>query len=387
MKLAGTHHYYQFANNAYGKDSIIGAANHEEVCPDDDETCRPEGKAEDRFNMAVQAYLEWMPIRLSTMAHPHLNVSSVTQVIEWGSLATVMAVDSRLSGRSKEPTLYSTLTPFQQLLVNETDIDAYYNLSSPVRQEIDKVAEAVMANLSNPEYTMLGETLRNLVRPVFMSYLSSRATLTVIFANQVLDTFKKSKEAGKPWQIFAQQVVMGNQLVPNFHKLADFAPENVKAILGGFVTAGLRNPQFGGFLRGLVAMSIKKITLTSDSWDGFAHERVLLLDGLRENTNNPIVLGGDSHDSWAYTLFEDGYLGGEKVAVNINTPSVTSGGYGRILNSLFSVTAGVLSGMENIVKIVQDSLLNDNSGLLYTDLNKRGFIAVTATKVCSSMIM
>jgi len=284
--------------------------------------------------------------------------SSVTQVIEWGSLATVLAVDSRLSGRSKEPTLYSTVTPFQDALVNYTDVDAYYNLSSPARQKIDEVAEAVMANLTSPEYTMLGDNLRN----------------------SILDTFQNSKDAGKTWQIFAQQVVMGNQLVANFDKLADSAPESNKAFLENFVSTGLRNPTFGAALRALVAMSIKRIPLYADCWDGFAHERALLLDGLKKNTNNAIILGGDSHDSWAYTLFEDGYLGGEKVAVNLNAPSVTSGGYGLVLGALFSVVAGAIGGAENLLKIFQDSFVADNSGLVYAELNRKGFIAVTATK-------
>ncbi|CAJ1966872.1 unnamed protein product [Cylindrotheca closterium] len=353
---------HEFANNAYGKDSDVGASNHQEVCDeveDEEEPCRPEGDAVDRFNMASQAYLEWMPIRLSeTVDHPTLNISSITQIIEWGSLATVVAVDTRMTERSKEATLYSTLTPFQELLVNETDVDSYYNESSPSRQKIDEVAEAVMANLSNPEHTMLGDTLRNLV----------------------LDTFQNSKDAGKPWQIFAQQVVMGNQLPPNFHKLADYAPEENKVLLQNFVGAGLQNPQFGTLLRGLVAMSIKKISLNSDAWDGFAHERALLLEGLRTKTNNPIVLGGDSHDSWAYSLVEDGGFEGEKIAVNINAPAVTSGGYGRVVGALFGFIAGAIGGIENLLKIVQDSLLADNSGLLYADINLKGFVAVTATK-------
>ena len=170
LRLTSAKMLLQFANNAYGKDSVIGAQNHEEVCEDDEESCRPEGKAIDRFNMASQAYLEWMPIRLSSVAHPHLNISSVTQIIEWGSLATVMAVDSRLSGRSKEPTLSNPISAFQDLLVNDTDIDAYYNESSPARQKIDALADAVIANMTNSNYTMLGEDLRNMVRGVCYSW-------------------------------------------------------------------------------------------------------------------------------------------------------------------------------------------------------------------------
>lgn len=176
---------------------------------------------------------------------------------------------------------------------------------------------------------------------------------------------------------------MGNQLVPNFHKLPDFAPESDKEYLENFIASQLQNPSFGAAIRGLVAMAIKKLPLNSDSWDGFAHERAILLEGLRSRTNNAIILGGDSHDSWAYTLYEDGYLGGEKVAANLNAPAVTSSGYGEVLGFLFLFAVSALGGIENLLVIVEDVLLDGNSGLLYAELKRKGFIAVTATKVCS----
>lgn len=125
-----------------------------------------------------------MPIRMSaTEPHPTLNISSITQVIEWGSLATVVAVDSRLTDRSKEATLYDTLTPFEELLVNDTDIDAYYNESSPTRQKIDRAAEIVMADLKNPNRTMIGTGLRNLVRILFN--LTSRSLVGKILPSLI----------------------------------------------------------------------------------------------------------------------------------------------------------------------------------------------------------
>lgn len=176
---------------------------------------------------------------------------------------------------------------------------------------------------------------------------------------------------------------MGTQFGPNFHKLGDYAPAENKAVIDNFVAAGLDNPAFGTALRGLVAMSITKVPLNADGWDGFPHERALLLDGLRSKTNNAIVLGGDSHDSWAYNLYEDGKMEGEKVAVNLNAPAVTSGGYGRVVGTLFGIIAGAVGGIENLLSVVRDSLLADNNGLVYADINLKGFVAVTATKVRS----
>lgn len=175
---------------------------------------------------------------------------------------------------------------------------------------------------------------------------------------------------------------MGNQFVPNFHKIADHAADSQKPFFDSFVKTGIENPDFGPFLRGLVAMSIKKIPLYTDSWDGFSHERRLLLDGFRTKTNNPIVLGGDSHDSWAYSVNEDGWLGGEKVAVNLNCAAVTSPGYREVMQNLFGFVAGLLGGFENVLQVVEKSLLADNPSLIHADIQEKGFVVVKATKVC-----
>lgn len=114
--------------------------------------------------MAAQAYMEWMPIRQGTLGGEGVvEITSITQIIEWGNLATVVAVDTRLTGRSKEPTVTDTFSKFVDVAMNETDVASYYNLSSPARQKIDQAAMAVRANLTNPEYSILGESLRNVV--------------------------------------------------------------------------------------------------------------------------------------------------------------------------------------------------------------------------------
>jgi phosphodiesterase/alkaline phosphatase D-like protein len=58
-----------------------------------------------RFRNAAQAYMEWLPIRRGPGSMGVINTTSITQIIEWGNLASVVAFDTRLSFRSKEPTL------------------------------------------------------------------------------------------------------------------------------------------------------------------------------------------------------------------------------------------------------------------------------------------
>ena len=110
---------HETTNNSYGQgsESNTGAENHQPVCPvnasspvadKNSAKCdRDEGTATKRFRNAAQAYMEWMPIRKGPGSMGVVSTTSITQVIEWGSLATVVAFDSRLSHRSKEPTLGS----------------------------------------------------------------------------------------------------------------------------------------------------------------------------------------------------------------------------------------------------------------------------------------
>lgn len=125
---------------------------------------RDEGDAKLRFNKAAQAYMEWMPIRQGPMMSGALEFTSITQVIEWGDLASIVAVDTRLGGRSMEPTIADTFTPFAAATLYNLNISAYYDEESDVRQSINDIAQLTKVEMSNPTYSMLGEENRNLVR-------------------------------------------------------------------------------------------------------------------------------------------------------------------------------------------------------------------------------
>lgn len=110
---------HETTNNAYGEglEENTGAENHQQVCvanstsPDADKRAakcdRNEGTATKRFTDAAQAYMEWLPLRKGPGTMGVVNTTSITQVIEWGNLATVVAFDTRISYRSKDPALRS----------------------------------------------------------------------------------------------------------------------------------------------------------------------------------------------------------------------------------------------------------------------------------------
>lgn len=131
-----------------------------------------------RFNRAAQAYLEWLPIRRAPGSMGCIDVGSITQVIEWGNLASFVAFDTRVSGRSKEPTLYSPFGAFGDVTGSATNAFGYDR--PPVKQALEHVAAEINERYNDPKYTMISEENMGLLEEVMID----------------------SAEAGKPWQIW-----------------------------------------------------------------------------------------------------------------------------------------------------------------------------------------
>jgi phosphodiesterase/alkaline phosphatase D-like protein len=118
--LIATWDDHETTNNAYGmgEKSNTGAENHQETCPvnstspDEEKEAagcdRDEGDVVTRFNAAFQAYMEWLPLRRLPGQMGVVDLGTFTQVIEWGDMATIVAIDTRVSHRSSEPTLQSS---------------------------------------------------------------------------------------------------------------------------------------------------------------------------------------------------------------------------------------------------------------------------------------
>jgi alkaline phosphatase D len=106
---------HETTNDSYGNvNQGTGAENHQETClanatsPDADKAAaqcdRPEGDAVERFTAAAQAYWEWMPIRYVEGTMGEIQTGTLTQIIEWGDLATIASFDTRMSFRTEEST-------------------------------------------------------------------------------------------------------------------------------------------------------------------------------------------------------------------------------------------------------------------------------------------
>merc|ERR550539_368663 len=108
-----------------------------------------------------------------------ITYTSLTQVIEWGDLATFVTFDTRVTARSAEPTLASVFAEFGAAYV-WNNVTAYFDETSVEKQTFDGVAASVKEKIDDPQFSMIGKEQTDFLQ----------------------DVFKKSKKSGKPWQIF-----------------------------------------------------------------------------------------------------------------------------------------------------------------------------------------
>ncbi len=157
---------HEFANDSWRD----GAENHE----------NDEGQWPRRRDAALQAYFEWMPIR-GTGAGAN---TKIYREFRWGDLASVVMLDTRLTGRDKQPNVGDDVT-----------------------------RDSVVAALKDPKRRMLGaeqekwfrETLRN--------------------------------AGSTTWQLIGQQVMVGRMEPPDLDPLVDrsapsfFSEEDLDAVI------------------------------------------------------------------------------------------------------------------------------------------------------------
>jgi hypothetical protein len=371
-----------------------GAENHQPVCsatpdsPIEDKasaSCdRDEGTATDRFNAAAQAYLEYLPLRRAPGSMGVVTIGTITQVIEWGKLATVVLFDTRITARSKEPALMTsseyadghaatllqrvdtTPVPHSCFFHSLLDFGAFGTFAQTYPNYTEWLMEGTEAanalatlvadaqgNASIPEYTMIGENIEIL-----------------------RENFAASKAADKVWQIWGAATALGPAVTPNFFTIHELVedPDQAAAVrqLYDEIISAV------GFFGGSSALALTGTFWNYDDFNGYAVERTAILEVLKENTNNPIILAGDLHDSYAWTLFEGGANNGTPCAVNLVCPGVTSPGFGGFFYN--QNLADILGSEDAAWRLVEKADEEANPGLQYWNMQHKGFFVVKATK-------
>ena len=244
---------HEVANDAWS----MGAENHTEAT---------EGDYAARKAIALRAYYEWMPIREPKAG---LSLDHVNRSFEFGDLATLAMVETRLLARDKQ-------------LDSATDM--------PMVDGVPDLA-AFNETLNAEDRDLLGEAQRNWLKGVLAA----------------------SKAANKPWQVLGNQVVMARVIGPDVTKIASEA--QIEAMIGGLpedVRSGLRQ---------MIQLYRLGVPFGLDSWDGYPAGRERLYAAFKEAGVQPIVLAGDSHAYWVNDLKD---AAGERRAAEFGTSAISS---------------------------------------------------------------
>jgi len=245
---------HETANNAYR----TGAENHQ---PD------TEGVWSDRKSQAVQAYLEWMPVRDPASGQVR---EALWRRFDIGDLASLFLLESRLIGRGED----LTIDPIG--LAPET--------------EKQKAADAIMAKVNDPARTMLG--------------FEQEAWLA--------EGMKASVAGGRKWQVLGNQVTMAKARNPD---LETALSAEAYATLSPSARRFYSTARYG-------------LPWNLDAWGGYPHARERLYAAARAAGARLVTLTGDTHTAWANELHDEK---GWRIGVEFGCTSVTSNGAGDSL--------------------------------------------------------
>ena len=276
---------HESANDSYRD----GAENHQP---------ETEGSWDVRKRAAMQAYREWMPISDEPWAEYDL-----------GNLGTIFRLETRLVGRDK---------PFDM-----------GDVVKPAGSDPDKLTAALTAFRDGA----WRDPARGLMGPAQEAWL--------------YPALKKSHNAGKVWQVLAQQVVMSSMT------LSLPVTEEMMASLPGNIRQRLQL---------VLANSEAGLPFNMDAWDGYPAARERLLSAAQEAGANLVVLAGDSHNGWASNLDNQGAAAGIEFAGH----SVTSPGAEAYLSWIKPQDLAARQ-------------VAANRQLQWADTSQRGYMAVELT--------
>lgn len=249
---------HETANDAW----MHGAENHQ---PEN------EGAFADRKANALKAYYEWMPIR--EVAAGKLP-EAINRTFHFGELASLLMVETRLTGRTKA-------------LAYETDLTAK---DGPEGEPVLDI-EAFAALRNDPARSLMSAEQHNWLR----------------------SELKASKAAGKRWQLLGNQVVMARVQGPDVSKM--MTPDQVAGLM-----AQIPEAYRDQFEQALFLFKMD-MPFNMDAWDGYPADRERLYADFAEAQVQPVVLSGDSHAFWVNDLKD---ASGQKRAIEFGTAAISS---------------------------------------------------------------
>jgi alkaline phosphatase D len=226
-----------------------------------------EGPWNARKAAALQAYYEWMPLRDPAPGQPF---EAINRSFEWGDLATIAMLETRLLARSQQ-------------LDYSKDIDM---IAGPGGANVPDLDGFKTRKINDPSRELLGKTQQD--------WLSR--------------TLTQSVARGKKWQVLGNQVIIGRVTSPDLSK---GLPRQVREAIGE------ARPETRAFFE----LSQYDVPFNLDAWDGYPAARERLYDIAKAAGARLIVCTGDTHAAWANTLKD---RRGEVRGVEFGGTSVTS---------------------------------------------------------------
>lgn len=252
---------HESTNDAYR----TGAENHN---PEEGE-----GDWSARKMAAIQAYFEWMPVR---EPKPGQLSSAVWRSFRFGDVATLHALETRLTGRSESLSWSGAL-------------GGAGSPSEAVNRAMDLLATA-----ADPARTMLGAEQE--------AWLDAELSQSVA--------------SGAAWQLLASQVIMAKVRLPDFTRTltpAQLAAQDV--------------PEVAGF----IPFTALGLPWNLDAWDGYPAARERLYESVARAGARLINLAGDTHTAYANELHDGAAI---RRGVEFGCTSVTSPGMGAYVKAV-----------------------------------------------------
>lgn len=328
-----------------------------------------EGDFQARMRSARQAYHEWMPIRTSALG----DQGAIFRSFKLGNLADLIMLDTRLHGRD-QPLDYAKDLPMHSVLFQLSASGEGSLISEEASAQVIKSLPAEqLVRITMPFDFTSGTptpvndyaTIKDLsaeTLPQGWYYLPDSQNFkqqalvesdrTILGADQeqwLNSELQASTERGATWQVIGQQVLMGKL------KLPVLTNEQLKI--------DQAEPYIRDILEMMQVLAPDQLPFNLDAWDGYAACRDRVFSSFAEHGTNPVVLGGDTHNAWAFNLADSN---GQAVAVEIGTPAVNSPG----LETYLPTDPAVLA------QAMQDA----SAELFAVDTARRGWSEVTLTQ-------
>jgi PhoD-like phosphatase len=168
-------------------------------------------------------------------------------------------------------------------------------------------------------------------------------------------------------------------VAPDYSRAHEVVNATLAPIVKAYFDALLAGTS-GGAARAYSAMAMTNTPYNSDGMDGFAVERAAILKVAKDDANNAVILGGDLHDLYAWSVNEGRNMTGNPVAINLVCPGVTYTGFGTSAWPLMAGLEVPMGGRDNVFEMFHALWRQTNPSLKYTNGQFRGFFAVKATK-------